>query len=52
VLGELIATIGRHPAEGDPEELERMLMNTICATPESDGSVRQTAIPPPYRQPR
>jgi hypothetical protein len=51
-LGEMIATIGRHPAEGDPEQLERLLMETICATPESDRGVRRTAIPPPYHKPQ
>jgi hypothetical protein len=51
-LGELIATIGRHPAEGDPEELERLLMKTMGATTDADKGVRRTAIPPPYRQPR
>jgi hypothetical protein len=51
-LGELIATIGRHPAEGDPEELERLLARTMCATPDADRGVRRTAIPPPYRKAR
>jgi hypothetical protein len=51
-LGDLIATIGRHPAEGDPEELERLLMTTMCATPDTDRGVRRTAVPPPYRKPQ
>jgi hypothetical protein len=49
-LGELIATTGRHPAEGDPEQLERLLMKTLSPAPEIDGTVRRTAIPPPLRK--
>jgi len=51
LLGELIATTGRHPAEGDPEELERLLMKTLSTSPDVDRAVRRTAIPPPYRKP-
>jgi hypothetical protein len=50
-LGELIATTSRHPAEGDPEELERLLMKTLSTSPDADRAVRRTAIPPPYRKP-
>jgi hypothetical protein len=52
VLGELIATTARHPAEADPEELERLLMRTMATAPEPDKAVRQTAIPPPFRRPQ
>ncbi len=51
-LGELIATTARHPADGDTEELERMLLKTLAAVSEPDPAVRQTAAPPPYRKPR
>src|SRR5262249_9634639 len=42
-LGEMIATIGRHPAEGDPEGLERTLMTTMTGTAQPDQGVRRTA---------
>jgi hypothetical protein len=61
-LGKLIVETSRHPAESDPDELERLLRNTLSpiadddiaddksAVPTTDGSVRRTAIPPPYRK--
>jgi hypothetical protein len=63
-LGSLIVTTNRHPAESDPDELERLLIKTLStvpaadmardktAVPTTDGAVRRTAIPPPYRRPQ
>jgi hypothetical protein len=48
-LGELITVISRHPDEGDPEELERLLMKTLATLPDPDRGLRRTAIPPPVR---
>jgi hypothetical protein len=59
-LGALIAKTSRHPAESDPEELERLFIETLSTVPDTDlasdkgadsttdGAVRRTAIPPPY----
>ena len=61
-LGSLIVETSRHPAECDPDELERLLRKTLStvpdadvasettAVPTTDGAVRRTAIPPPYRR--
>ena len=50
-LGELIATTGRRPAESDPEELERVLEQTLATVKELDKNVRRTTIPAPTRKP-
>jgi hypothetical protein len=62
-LGTSIVETSRHPAESDPDELERLLRKTLStipdadmasdktAVPTSDNAVRRTAIPPPYRRP-
>ena len=62
-LGALIVETSRHPAESDPDELERhlrKLLSTVpaadvagskSAAPTVDTAVRRTAIPPPYRRP-
>jgi hypothetical protein len=62
-LGALIVETSRHPAESDPDELERLLRKTLAtipdadiagdktAVPTTDNAVRRTAIPPPYRRP-
>jgi hypothetical protein len=62
-LGALIVETSRHPAESDPDELERLLQKSLStlpdgdiaghktAVPTSDNAVRRTAIPPPYRRP-
>ena len=61
-LGTLIVETSRHPAESDPDELERLLRKAFStvpdadmaddktAVPSSDGAVRRTAIPPPYQK--
>jgi hypothetical protein len=61
-IGQLIVETSRHPAESDPDELERLLRKTLSTLPEADmasdktavpitdGAVRRTAIPPPYRR--
>jgi hypothetical protein len=61
-LGQLIVKTSRHPAESDPDELERLLLETLApaadpnvagratAKSKTDRSVRRTAIPPPYRK--
>ena len=62
-LGKQIVETSRHPAESDPDELERLLMETLSpppdpggvagqgtAAPTVDRAVRRTAIPPPYRK--
>jgi hypothetical protein len=49
-LGELMATTCRHPVEGDPDELERLLMQTLATLPDADRGVRRTAIPPPLQK--
>ena len=63
-LGALIVETSRHPAESDPDELERLLRKTLStvpdadmasdktAVPTTDNAVRRTAIPPPYRRPQ
>ena len=64
-LGALIVETTRHPVESDPEQLEHLLLKTLSTVPDNDkiatdksavsntdGAVRRTAIPPPYRQPR
>ena len=63
-IGELIVETSRHPAESDPDELERLLLKTLStvidrgmagdntAGPSTDRAVRRTAIPPPYRKVR
>jgi hypothetical protein len=60
-LGKQIVATSRHPAESDPDELERLLMETLSpaadpnlaghgrVAPTTDRAVRRTAIPPPYR---
>jgi hypothetical protein len=48
-LGELIAATNRRPADKDPEELGRMLLNTMSPPPDATQAVHRTAIPPPYR---
>jgi hypothetical protein len=61
-LGELIVSTVRRPAENDPANLERMLMQALstvadakkvaadrAGVPKTDQAVRSTAIPPPYR---
>jgi hypothetical protein len=48
-LGEMIAAANRHPAGGDPAELERMLMSLLSPPPDVRQAVHKTAIPPPYR---
>jgi hypothetical protein len=66
-VGEQIVSVActRQPAEGAVDELERVLAETLAATPDAgkdkavrkalvpgaDRSVRQTASPPPYRKP-
>jgi hypothetical protein len=62
-LGASIVETSRHPAESDPDELERLLRKTLstvpdadvasdkAAVPSTDNAVRRTAIPPPYRRP-
>jgi hypothetical protein len=50
-LGQQIVTVARHPAEVDPEELERMLRQALFPT-QDPGATRagyQTLAPPPYR---
>jgi hypothetical protein len=61
-LGTLIVETSRHPAESDPDELERLLRKAFSTVPDadmaddktvvpsSDGAVRRTAIPPPYQK--
>jgi hypothetical protein len=61
-LGKEIVDTSRHPAESDPDELERLLLETLAPAPDpnvagpgtvprtTDRSVRRTAIPPPYRK--
>jgi hypothetical protein len=63
-LGKLMLETSRHPAESDPEALERLMLETLVPVPESkvagdrsavpaiDAGVRRTAIPPPYRKVR
>jgi hypothetical protein len=64
-LGRLIVATSRHPAESDPDELERLLLTSLVpastanvagnhrdAPPLADRAVRRTAIPPPYRKPQ
>jgi hypothetical protein len=48
-LGELITATARRPADSDPEELERLLGQTLASVPDSDKNLRRTAIPPPTR---
>ncbi len=49
-LGELMTSMSRHPAESDPEELERQLMQTLATLPDPDRGLRRTAIPPPIHK--
>jgi hypothetical protein len=63
-LGESIVATARHPADSDPEELERLVMQTLSTVPDPeiagaksgsvkvDPAVRSTAIPPPYAKQR
>jgi hypothetical protein len=48
-LGELIASTARRPRDSDPEELERILGQTLATVAPPDRSLRRTAIPPPHR---
>lgn len=61
-VGVRMVEASRHPANSDPEELELLLQEIIPSTPAadiagdktvvpaSDGAVRRTAVPPPYRR--
>jgi len=49
-LGELMASMSRHPAESDEKELERLLTQTLATLPDPDRGLRRTAIPPPLHK--
>jgi hypothetical protein len=44
-LGELIATTTRHPADGDTEQLERLLMETLSTAPDAEKVGLRTTAP-------
>ncbi|HKI21402.1 MAG TPA: hypothetical protein VKA15_26140 [Isosphaeraceae bacterium] len=45
-LGELIASTTRRPADGDTEELERLLMETLSTAPDAEKVGLRTTAPP------
>jgi hypothetical protein len=49
-LGQRMAALNLHPDQGDPEELEHLLVQTLATLPDPDRGLRRTAIPPPLRK--
>jgi hypothetical protein len=46
LLGELIASTSRRPADSDTEELERLLMETLSTAPDAEKVGLRTTAPP------
>jgi hypothetical protein len=49
-LGAQIVETSRRPVESAPEELERLLMQTLAKQPDPDRGLRRTAIAPPLHK--